>query len=74
MTGLRERCEQVLEGSWTVGERDGVPFAYTRPSPERYRWQWYGDSCSAAIGWRHIDPARSRAELETLLGAAVHTG
>ena len=27
MTGLRERCEQVLEGSWTVGERDGVPFA-----------------------------------------------
>jgi hypothetical protein len=64
----------VLDGSWTVGERDGVPFAYTRPSPERYRWQWYWDSCFAAIAWRHFDPARSRAELETLLAAARPDG
>jgi hypothetical protein len=34
---LEQRCRQTLEGSWTVGERDGVPFAYTRPSPGRYR-------------------------------------
>ena len=57
-----------------VGERDGVPFAYTRPSPGRYRWQWYWDSCFAAIAWRHFDPARSRAELETLLAAARPDG
>ncbi|HYB28821.1 MAG TPA: hypothetical protein VEF89_19570 [Solirubrobacteraceae bacterium] len=74
MTGLAERCQQVLEGSWNVGERDGVPFAYTRPSPGRYRWQWYWDSCFAAIAWRHFDPARSRAELETLLAAARPDG
>jgi len=74
MTGLPERCQQVLEGSWNVGERDGVPFAYTRPSPGRYRWQWYWDSCFAAIAWRHFDPARSRAELETLLAAARPDG
>ena len=74
MSVLRERCERVLEGSWTVGERDGVPFAYTRPSPGRYRWQWYWDSCFAAIAWRHFDPARSRAELETLLAAARPDG
>ena len=74
MTGLSERCEHVLEASWTVGERDGVPFAYTRPSPERYRWQWYWDSCFASIAWRHFDPARSRAELETLLAAARPDG
>jgi hypothetical protein len=52
VTVLEQRCRQTLEGSWIVGERDGVPFAYTRPSPGRYRWQWYWDSCFAAIAWR----------------------
>jgi hypothetical protein len=74
MTALEQRCHETLERSWTVGEREGVPFAYTRPSPERYRWQWYWDSCFAAIAWRHFDPARSRAELETLLAAARPDG
>ncbi len=74
MTDLAERCRETLERSWTVGERDGVSFAYTRPSPDRYRWQWYWDSCFAAIAWRHFDPARSRAELETLLAAARPDG
>src|ERR1700751_4815110 len=69
MAGLAERCLEVLEGSWSAGERDGVRFAYTRPSPGRYRWQWYWDSCFAAIAWRHFDPTRSRRELETLLAA-----
>ena len=64
----------MLGRSWTVGERDGVSFAYTRPSPGRYRWQWYWDSCFAAIAWRHFDPARSRSELETLLAAARPDG
>jgi hypothetical protein len=51
------------------GSRDGLRFAYTRPSPTRYPWQWYWDSCFAAIVWRRFDPARARAELETLLAA-----
>ena len=71
---LAERYRRALDASWTTGERDGVAFAYTRPSPERYRWQWYWDSCFAAIAWRHLDPARSRAELETLLAAARPDG
>jgi hypothetical protein len=74
MTELGQRCQQVLDGNWTLGERDGVPFAYTRPSPGRYRWQWYWDSCFAAVAWRHFDPARSRAELQTLLAAARPDG
>jgi hypothetical protein len=74
MSGLKERCERVLADSWTVGERDGVPYAYTRPSPGRYRWQWYWDSCFAAIAWRHFDATRSRAELDTLLAAARADG
>jgi hypothetical protein len=74
MTGLEQRCHETLQRSWTVGEREGVSFAYTRPSPDRYRWQWYWDSCFAAIAWRHFDPARSRSELETLLAAARPDG
>jgi hypothetical protein len=74
VTPLEQRCRETLEGSWIVGERDGVPFQYTRPSPGRYRWQWYWDSCFAAIAWRHFDPGRSRAELETLLAAARPDG
>jgi mannosylglycerate hydrolase MGH1-like protein len=56
------------------GERDGTGFAYTRPSPKRYPWQWYWDSCFAAIVWRRFDPARARAELETLLAAQRDDG
>ncbi len=66
---LGQVAEDVLRGNWTAGERDGVGFAYTRPSPRRYPWQWYWDSCFAAIVWRRFDPTRSRAELETLLSA-----
>ena len=54
-------AEQVLHRSWIEGERDGVPYAYTRPSPSRYPWQWYWDSCFAAIVWRRFAPERARA-------------
>ena len=66
---LRPLCERVLRSSWASGERRGVPYAYTRPSPSRYPWQWYWDSCFAAVAWRSLDPERSRAELETLMRA-----
>jgi mannosylglycerate hydrolase MGH1-like protein len=62
-------AERVLRQNWLEGERDGVGYAYTRPSPSRYPWQWYWDSCFAAIVWRHFDAARSRIELESLLAA-----
>ena len=74
VTSLPQICHDTLQGSWTVGERDGFTFTYTRPSPGRYRWQWYWDSCFAAIAWRHFDPNRARAELETLLCAARPDG
>jgi hypothetical protein len=67
-------AERVLRQNWLEGERDGVPYAYTRPSPTRYPWQWYWDSCFAAIAWRRFDPARSRTELETLLAAQREDG
>jgi hypothetical protein len=68
---IRRLCEATLHQNWREGTRnaDGVPFAYTCPSPNHYPWQWYWDSCFSAITWRHFDPARSRRELESLLAA-----
>ena len=72
--GLGELCRSVLAASWAEGERDGVPYGYTRPSPTRYPWQWYWDSCFAAIVWRRFDRERSRSELESLLRASRDDG
>ncbi len=69
-----EIAERVLRGNWVEGERGGMRFGYTRPSPSRYPWQWYWDSCFAAIVWRRFEPARSRTELETLLAAQRDDG
>jgi hypothetical protein len=68
---IRSLCERTLRQNWLEGVRaaDGVRFAYTRPSPRHYPWQWFWDSCFAAIAWRRFEPAHSRAELETLLSA-----
>jgi hypothetical protein len=62
-------AERVLRQNWQEGRRDGRRYAYSQPSPGRYPWQWYWDSCFAAIVWRRFEPARARAELESLLAA-----
>jgi hypothetical protein len=72
-SGRREavlaEAERVLRQNWHEGERDSMRFAYTEPSPGRYPWQWYWDSCFAAIAWRRFEPAHARRELESLLEA-----
>jgi hypothetical protein len=72
--GLTELCRRVLTESLAEGERNGVPYSYTRPSPARYPWQWYWDSCFTAIAWRRLDPERPRLELETLLRSGRDDG
>jgi hypothetical protein len=67
-------AERTLRGSWSEGERDGVRYAYTSPSPGHYPWQWYWDSCFTAIVWRRFDRARARGELESLLNAMRDDG
>ncbi len=62
-------AERVVRQNWVSGDRDGTRFEYTEPSPGRYPWQWYWDSCFAAIVWRRFEPRRARAELESLLAA-----
>jgi hypothetical protein len=62
-------AERVLRQNWHEGERGSLRFAYTEPSPGRYPWQWYWDSCFAAIAWRRTEPERARRELVSLLEA-----
>jgi hypothetical protein len=74
VTGVRAECQRVLRQNWREGVSGDTPYAYTCPSPDRYPWQWFWDSCFAAIAWRRFEPSRSRAELETLLRAARPDG
>ncbi len=76
IAAIEKLCERTLHQNWREGVRraDGVPFAYTCPSPAHYPWQWYWDSCFTAIVWRRFDPVRARRELESLLAAQREDG
>jgi Mannosylglycerate hydrolase MGH1-like glycoside hydrolase domain len=67
-------AEETLRGSWIDGERDGIHFGYSRPSPTHYPWQWYWDSCFHAIVWRRFDRARAESELRSLLAGGSDDG
>jgi hypothetical protein len=71
---LADLAVRVLRGNWVEGEREGVRYGYTSPSPGRYPWQWYWDSCFAAIVRRRFEPRRARTELESLLRSAREDG
>jgi hypothetical protein len=67
-------AEETLRGNWIDGERDGVHYGYSRPSPGHYPWQWYWDSCFHAIVWRRFDAARAESELRSLLAGGSEDG
>ena len=72
---VRRRCEAVLRQNWRESPRQDVrPYGFTCPSPGRYPWQWYWDSCFHAITWRRFDPQRARRELESLLSVQREDG
>jgi len=73
---IGRRCEDVLRQNWREGTRasDRQAFAFSCPSPGRYPWQWYWDSCFHAVVWRRFDPARARRELASLLAAQREDG
>jgi hypothetical protein len=77
-TGVKDRvlgiAAETLRGNWTEGERDGVHYGYSRPSPGHYPWQWYWDSCFHAIVWRRFDRARAESELRSLLAGGSEDG
>ncbi len=66
---VRVEAERVLRQNWREGSRGELRYSYTEPSPHRYPWQWYWDSCFAAIVWRRFDAERATDELRSLLAA-----
>ncbi len=42
-------------------------YSYVRPSPGRYDWMWFWDSCFHAIALARLDPDMARRELRMLL-------
>jgi hypothetical protein len=74
MSDLGDRLEalarSVLDTSWREGVQDGRAYAFTAPSPGRYPWQWYWDSCFAAIVRSRWDRERAQRELRSLLSAS----
>lgn len=73
---IADTIAAVLATNWREGTRaaDATPYAYTCPSPSHYPWQFYWDSCFAAIVWRRFDPERARRELASLLAAQREDG
>ena len=49
-------------------------FTYVRPSPGRYSWQWFWDSCFHAIALARLDPELARNELLTLVASQRDDG
>jgi glycogen debranching enzyme len=72
---LRARAHATLRANWREGiDASGKEYAFTCPSPGRYKHQWYWDSCFHAIMWARFEPARAREELRTLLRAGRSDG
>jgi Mannosylglycerate hydrolase MGH1-like glycoside hydrolase domain len=76
VSALDTICEATLRRNWREGIRhaDRTQFAYTCPSPGHYPWQFYWDSCFAAIARRRFDPVRPQMELASLLGSQREDG
>jgi mannosylglycerate hydrolase MGH1-like protein len=73
---IHSRCEAVVRHNWREGTsvRDGAAFGFSCPSPGRYPWQWYWDSCFHAVTWRRFEPNRAERELRSLLAAQRDDG
>lgn len=66
---LYERNRQRGTAPWC-----GLPYDFVCPSAETYPFQWFWDSCFHAVVLSHLDPARARAEIRSLLANAQPDG
>ena len=67
-------CRDVLGAKLGRGRAARRPLRLHAAEPGALPWQWYWDSCFAAIVWRRFDPDALARELETLLGAPREDG
>ncbi|MCS7206895.1 MAG: trehalase family glycosidase [Dehalococcoidia bacterium] len=66
---IRSQAQALLLSNRRQGydRRSRRTYRYTCPSPGRYRWQWFWDSCFHAIVLSHWDLEQAKAELVSLV-------
>lgn len=52
----------------------GRRFEYVRPSPGRYNWMWFWDSCFHIVSLSCVDTRAAKAELDTMLASQDEHG
>jgi len=70
MSSLEQSVHDLMQRNL----KDGPNGTYTVPSLQSYPYQWFWDSCFAAIIWSKFDPKRAQAELRTLMSAQYDNG
>ncbi len=73
---LEEAARKILLGNLRRGVADwnGKEFNFVCPSLTGYPFQWFWDSCFHAIALLHLDPEQAKAEMRTLMSAALPDG
>ena len=57
-----------------VADWNGKPYSFVCPSLVGYPFQWFWDSCFHAIALIHLDLEQAKAEMKTLMSAALPDG
>ena len=76
----RQELETAARGILLTNLRQGVadwndkPYSFVCPSLVGYPFQWFWDSCFHAIALIHLDPDQAKAEMRTLMSAALPDG
>ena len=73
---LELAARDILLGNLRRGtaEWNGQEYSFVVPSLTGYPFQWFWDSCFHAIALIHIDCNQAKAELDTLMSAALPNG
>ena len=73
---LEAGARRILLGNLRQGRADwnGKEYTFVCPALRSYPFQWFWDSCFHAIALIHLDKELAKAELATLLNAALPWG
>ena len=73
---LELAAQDILLGNLRRGtaEWNGQEYSFVVPSLTGYPFQWFWDSCFHAIALIYIDLNQAKAELDTLMSAALTNG
>ena len=73
---LEVGARRILLGNLRQGRADwnGKEYTFVCPALRSYPFQWFWDSCFHSIALLHLDKDLAKAELRTLLSAALPSG